>query len=312
MTSKPPGNTAPLAHRLRVLATGVSGRMGRQVVAAVRAAPDLELCGAVSRSFGGPTERGRDASVGSASALEAELRSAGVRTFSDLAEALGDLDPDVLVDFTSAEVAPGYLHSALSAGVPVVSGTTGLDETVLAGLRETAERMGLGAAIIPNFSLGAMVMAILARTAAPYFKAAEIVELHHDRKKDAPSGTALALARTVAASLGKQTPNEPESAAPLVAAGDERPPVREVKTAPTHAEARGLDVHGVPVHSVRLSGLVAHHELIFASDGETLTVRHDSVSRSSFMPGVLLAVRTVPRLTGLVTSLEELVNLARA
>jgi 4-hydroxy-tetrahydrodipicolinate reductase len=286
--------------------------MGREVVAAVRAAPDLELCGAVSRSFSGPEDQRRQAPGGSVSAFEAELRSAGIRTFGDLAAALGELDPDVLVDFTSAEVAPAYLHSALSAGVPVVSGTTGLGESVLAELRETAEKMGLGAVVVPNFSLGAMVMAILARTAAPYFKAAEIVELHHDRKKDAPSGTALALARTVAASLGTEVPGEPESAAPLVAAGDEHPPARGVKNGATHGEARGLDVQGVPVHSVRLSGLVAHHELIFASDGETLTVRHDSVSRSSFMPGVLLAVRTVPRLTGLVTSLEELMSIARA
>jgi len=287
---------------LRVLVAGASGRMGRETVKAVRAAPDMELVGAVSRGFASRT------GVGAESGLESELVSAGVAVAADLETALSDWPCDVLVEFTAAEAAPAHLRAALEAGVRPVSGTTGVSAREIEVVRNLAEERGLGAAVIPNFSLGATVLAIAARTAAPYFRAAEIIELHHDRKRDAPSGTALALARTVARELGREAEPEPgagsAAADSLVAAG------RDQVSGGAGRPSRGLEVDGIPVHSVRLSGLVAHHELVFASNGETLTIRHDSVDRSSFMPGVLLAARTISRVPGLVTSLEELLALS--
>ncbi len=288
----------------KVAVTGAAGRMGREVLQAVAGAPDLALVGAVSRAFAGV---GRP----HASALESELAGQGVATFADLGPCLDKTRPDVVVDFTTATAAPGIIRAALEAGVSPVSGTTGLAPGEVEDLGKLAEAKGLGAVIIPNFSLGATVLAILARTAAPYFAAAEIVELHHDQKRDAPSGTALALARTVAAGLRR-----PAAAEAAPAAESRRAGVPSVASAgpgatPGDQPSRGLMVNGVPVHSVRLSGLVAHHELIFASSGETVTLRHDSMSRASFMPGVLLAVRSVGRFTGLVTSLERLIELAR-
>jgi len=234
---------------------------------------------------------------------------------ADLEAALAEQPCDVVVEFTTAGAAPAHLRTALEAGVRPVSGTTGLAGSELDAVRALAGEKGLGAAVVPNFSLGATVLSMAARTAAPFFRAAEIIELHHDRKRDAPSGTALALAATVSRELGRRAQPFPEpgeagqaAAETLVAAGRDQLPDQGRATPPS----RGLVADGVNIHSVRLSGLVAHHELVFASHGETLTLRHDSVDRASFMPGVLLAVRTIGRVTGLVTSLEELLALSGA
>ncbi len=278
--------------------------MGREVLLAVGQAPDLALVGAVARGFGGP---GRPRRL----PLESELASGGVATFADVEACLRKTEPDVLVDFTSAAVAPAALRFALEVGVSPVSGTTGMPPSEVAEIGALAEARGLGAVIIPNFSLGATVLAVLARSAAPHFTSAEIIELHHDQKRDAPSGTALALARTVSAGLMRPPTGVGK---PRSAAGRETPPAPDAEAAACRDSAqssRGLAVDGIPVHSVRLSGLMAHHELVFASAGETLTLRHDSISRTSFMPGVLLAVRNVSRFKGLVTSLERLLELAR-
>ncbi len=328
------------AGRIRVVVAGAAGRMGREAAAAVLGAPDLCLVGAVSRSFG----HGNDG----ASPLEAEFEAKGVAVFGELERCLAETRPDVLVEFTAAEVAPALLRAALEAGVRPVSGTTGISPEELARLEALTLERGLGAVVVPNFSLGATVLGILARKAATYFRAAEIIELHHDQKRDAPSGTALALARAVGRNLARdpgaeagggrtgagEGPGEagskrhqPAVASPgrddLVAAGRDPALQRRGGEGEARSESprgasrpgmaqpsRGLEVEGVPVHSVRLAGLVAHHELIFASTGETLILRHDSVSRASFMPGVLLAVRAVGNLHGLVTSLEELLRVS--
>jgi 4-hydroxy-tetrahydrodipicolinate reductase len=294
---------------VRVVLAGASGRMGREVVSAFGSTADLALVGAVSRQFSGA--EGRPAST-----LESDLAALGVRTYAALAPCLARERPDVLVEFTTASVAPDNLKAALEAGVVPVSGTTGLSTDELAAVDRLARSRGLGAAVVPNFSLGATVLSILARRAASYFEAAELVELHHDQKRDAPSGTALALARAVASGLRKSDQAGGDPAASLVAAGSDRtaggaPPKTQatVTSSPPQA-SRGLSVDGVHVHSVRLSGLVAHHELVFASHGETLSLRHDSVSRSSFMPGLLMTVRQARKIEGLVTSLEEILVLA--
>ena len=298
---------------LKVVLVGASGRMGQEVTIALGRTSDPVLVAAVSRQFSGNQSR-------PATPLEAELASRAVRTYPTVESCLNSERPDVLVEFTTAAVASDNLRSALEAGVVPVSGTTGLTCGQLRSIAAVAGASGVGAAVIPNYSLGATVLSILARYAAPYFEGAEIVEKHHDQKRDAPSGTALALARAVASSLRRAAPESTQSpAGPLVAAGRDtisggaQAAPLEPRNNPASVggqSSRGLSVDGVRVHSVRLSGLVAHHELIFASNGETLSLRHDSVSRASFMPGLLMTVRQAPKIRGVVTSLEDILVLA--
>ncbi len=297
---------SPRRRLLKVAVAGAAGRMGREVLGAVQSAGDLVLVGAVSRGFAGSTGS-RDLP------LESELAARGVATFGDAGPCLVRTCPDIIIEFTSAAGGPGIIRAALEAGVDVVSGTTGIPEGEIEALEALAEKMGRGLIVVPNFSLGATVLAILARTAAPYFSAAEIVELHHDQKRDAPSGTALALARVVGAGLAGASDAEGGKTGASGAEGGKMgaPGAEDGVQFRGEAGPRGLVVHRVPIHSVRLSGLVAHHELIFASSGETLTLRHDSISRTSFMPGVLLAARNAGKVKGLVTSLEQLLRLAR-
>jgi len=202
---------------IRVGVAGAAGRMGTAACAAVSAAPDMELAGRADP------------------ALDVELASI-----------LGDCD--VVVDFTRPDVALGNIRECLAAGVHVVVGTTGFDVAALEGLT------GANVFVAPNFAIGAVLMMRFAAQAARHMAAAEIIELHHDRKLDAPSGTALRTAELMAQASGRPAP---------------------------------------PIHSVRLPGLVAHQEVILGDVGQTLTIRHDSLERESFMPGVLLAVRRV-------------------
>jgi 4-hydroxy-tetrahydrodipicolinate reductase len=210
---------------IRVAVSGAAGRMGETVCEAVEEAEDMELAGRAD-----PT-------------LDAAL-----------AEALADAD--VMVDFTTPDAAPGNVREALAAGVHAVVGTTGFD---LEEIREAASGADRGARclVAPNFAIGAVLMMELARQVAPHMPECEIVELHHERKLDAPSGTAK-------------------------------------RTADMIRDA-GAQVHE-PIHSIRLPGLVAHQEVIFGGEGQTLSIRHDSTDRRSFMPGVLLAVRRVAEL----------------
>lgn len=257
---------------IRVAVTGAAGRMGREVVRAVSAEPDMEVVAAVDRQAG---------SVEDAS-------GAVVPVSAGLAEALESARPDVLVDFTHPTEVEGNLKVALAAGVDCVVGTTGLAEETLARLAAGAPD-GTCLFYAPNFAVGAVLMMRFAAQAARYLPHAEVVELHHDRKADAPSGTAIRTASLIAAARGD---------APAA-------PGRETEVADG---ARGALVEGVTVHSVRLPGLVAHQEVLFGGTGQTLTIRHDSIDRTSFMPGVVLAVRRAGALTGLVVGLENLLE----
>ena len=194
---------------------------------------------------------------------------------------------DVAVDFTTPDVVMGNVEACVAAGVHVVVGTTGFDAERLDTVRRRlADAPAVGVVIAPNFGLGAVLMMRFAEQAAPYFDSVEIVELHHPGKADAPSGTARATAARVAAAReGRTAPDATTSALP---------------------GARGASVDGVPVHSVRVAGLVAHQEVLLGSAGETLTIRHDSTDRESFMPGVLLAVRAVPERPGLTLGIDAL------
>lgn len=200
---------------------------------------------------------------------------------------------EVMVDFTVPAVVMDNLAWCIGNGVHAVVGTTGFTDDRLQMLRaQQATRPGANILIAPNFSIGAVLMMHFAEQAARFFESAEIIELHHPNKVDAPSGTAQATARRIAAARAE---------AGLGAVPD--------ATETGLDGARGADVDGIHVHGVRLRGLIAHQEVLFGAVGETLTIRHDSLDRSGFMPGVLAAVRAVPALPGLTVGIDSLLGL---
>lgn len=193
---------------------------------------------------------------------------------------------DVLVEFTNPQSVLRNAKTAILAGVVPVIGTTGLDETEIGEIRELVSQEGIGAFIAPNFALGAILMMRFARETARYFPHVDIVELHHDQKLDAPSGTALKTAEAileVRPPMAQGHPNEYEKL----------------------AGARGADMEGIHIHSVRLPGLIAHQEVIFGGFGQALTIRHDAFTRETYMPGVMLAIRKGHQLDHLVIGLEN-------
>ena len=207
----------------------------------------------------------------------------------DLGDDLALVDGcDVVVDFTAPDVVMKTLAHCIPAGVHVVVGTSGFDEARLEQVRKMLEP-GVGVLVAPNFSIGAVLMMRFAAVAAPFFESVEVVELHHPDKVDAPSGTAVRTAAMIAAARQGQ--------------------VNPDATTTALEGARGAIVDGVPVHSVRVRGLVAHQEVLLGGVGETLTIRHDSLDRASFMPGVLLGVREVGSHPGLTVGLDTFLGL---
>lgn len=244
---------------MRVGVLGARGKVGTAMCAAVRDADDLDLSAEVDAG--------------------------------DALSLLTDGDTDVVIDFTHPDVVMDNLKFLVDNGIHAVVGTTGF----------TAERMdlvrgwlaaspGTGVLIAPNFAIGAVLSMYFAQKAAPYFESAEVIELHHPQKADAPSGTATRTAELIAQARKGMPPNPDATSGGLPGAS-------------------GADVDGVPVHSVRLTGLVAHQEVLFGTMGETLTIRHDSLDRTSFVPGVLLAVRQIAGRPGLTIGLEPLLDL---
>jgi 4-hydroxy-tetrahydrodipicolinate reductase len=206
--------------------------------------------------------------------------------------ALGDAGAQVVVDFTHPDVVLDNIRFALDSGIAVVVGTSGFDDARFATLRGWLDETPGHVLVAPNFGIGAVLMMQFARTAARFFTSVEVIELHHAGKVDAPSGTA---ARTAALLANERAAG---GAGPVPDATTQELP-----------GARGADVDGIRVHSVRLPGLVAHQEVLLGTDGELLTIRHDSMNRTSFMPGVLMAVRAVRDLPGLTIGLEPLLGL---
>jgi 4-hydroxy-tetrahydrodipicolinate reductase len=255
---------------IRVGVVGATGKMGREVCVVVSSAPDLDLVAAVSRSAAGET---------AADALGIEGSDL---VLTDALASLTDASADVLVDFTSAAYAPEHVAWGIEHRMHVVVGTTGFE------IDQAWRDAPVGIVVAPNFAIGAVLMMRFAEQAARHFDAAEVIELHHDQKADAPSGTAIATAERIGAA------REGSWSSP---AGDDR-----------HPGARGADVGGVRVHSVRLPGLLAHQEVILGGAGQTLSIRHDSTSRSSFMAGVLLAIRAVGERPGLTVGLDALLG----
>ena len=195
----------------------------------------------------------------------------------------------MLVDFTVAQATMPAVRIATKQGVNLVIGTTGLTADDLSEIDRLSKAHRVGAVVAPNFALGAVLMMHLAKIAAKYLDYAEIIELHHHLKADAPSGTALSTARAMAAARGKPFPRPPEGS----------------KT----SSSRGEPVEGITIHSVRLPGLLAHQEVILGGPGQTLSIRHDTISRECYMPGVILAVREVVKRQGLVYGLDTLLGL---
>jgi 4-hydroxy-tetrahydrodipicolinate reductase len=205
---------------------------------------------------------------------------------------VSDAGADVVVDFTTPDVVMDNLHWCIDQGINAVIGTSGFTESRLDRVRSwLSRRPDLGVIVAPNFAIGAVLMMEAAARAARYFESVEIVEMHHPGKLDAPSGTALRTAQMIA---------EARAAAGVGPAPD--------ATKDEMAGARGADITGVRVHSLRASGLVAHQEVLLGTTGETLTIRHDSYDRQSFMPGVLLAVRSVRARPGLTIGLGPLLS----
>jgi 4-hydroxy-tetrahydrodipicolinate reductase len=229
---------------VNVLVAGSAGKMGQEVVKLVKNTPEFALVGGVDPS-------GRQV--------------ADETVFPDLASALLRVSPNVVVDFTTPQAVQANMEICCQARIPMVVGTTGLSPADLAKWQERGRKTGWRAIIAPNFALGAVLMMKFARDAAQFIRNVEIIEYHHDQKKDAPSGTALRTAEQLQDILGRP----------------------------------------IPIHSIRLPGLVAHQEVIFGLAGQTLTVRHDSISRESFMPGVKLAIEHVSRVEGVVIGLEQ-------
>jgi 4-hydroxy-tetrahydrodipicolinate reductase len=254
---------------IRVGVIGATGRVGSEVCRAVHADSELELVAGISRSKAG--EKAADA-LG--------LEGSGLVLAEDLSS-FEDADVEVAVDFTSGDFAPEHVRWAIDHGVHVVVGTTGFQ--VDEGWRDAP----VGVFVAPNFAIGAALMQRFAREAARYLPAVEIVELHHDGKADAPSGTAGATADAVAAARDEAWSGPASESIPGV---------------------RGGDRSGIRIHSIRLPGLVAHQEVIFGGQGQTLTIRHDSMDRTSFVPGVLLAIRWVPAHPGLTVGLAAILD----
>src|SRR4051812_22968781 len=245
---------------MRVGVLGAKGKVGATMVAAVEAAEDL--------TFTTGVDAGDPLTLFSGSQTE------------------------VVIDFTHPDVVMDNLKFLIDNGIHAVVGTTGFTDERLSQVKSwLKDKPGVAVLIAPNFAIGAVLSMHFAQQAARFFESAEVVELHHPQKADAPSGTAARTARLIAEARRGLPPNPDATSTGIEG-------------------ARGADVDGIPVHSVRLAGLVAHQEVLFGTQGETLTIRHDSLDRTSFVPGVLLAVRTVSEHPGLTVGLEPFLDLA--
>lgn len=263
---------------IRVLVCGAYGKMGREVLKAVHHDEELSIAGAVDI-------KSDFADIGQLIGAE----QLGVTVGTDLEAVIKQTKPQVMVDFTIPEAVMSNIRIAIKNGVCPVVGTTGLSEENIAEINELCKRYKVNALISPNFSIGAILLMRFSQDAAKYLPHVEIIELHHDQKLDAPSGTALRTAELIAQTRGYLKQGHPD----------------EFEKCPG---ARGGELSGIRLHSVRLPGYVAHQEVIFGGLGQTLTIRHDSISRESFMPGVVLACKKVLTLNGLVLGLEHILD----
>jgi len=263
--------------RIKVVVHGASGKMGRELLAALSKSQVAEAVGAVAR-------RSTDGS------LALPDGSGVIPLASNLASLLTRCRPQVVVDFTSAQGALAAARMAAPQGINLVVGSTGIEEAQLREIEDLCERHRVAAVVAPNFALGAVLLIHLAQQVARFFSYADIVEMHHEAKKDAPSGTALAIARALA--QGRE--------GPFLHPMPEKEPLQGT---------RGGEYQGVSIHSARMPGRLAHHEVVLGTQGQTLTLRHDTISRECYMPGVMAAVQYVVQSKGLTVGLERILGL---
>ena len=262
---------------IRIVINGALGKMGREVTSAIDNEPGMKIIGALEKEV---TQQ----YVALPETLEL------VPFSSDLNSLLGKCHPDVVVDFTDIEASMAAARIALKRKVNMVIGTTGFSEGNLAEISELCRAYEVGAVVAPNFSLGAALLTRLCKVAANLFAHVEIIEMHHDKKVDAPSGTALATAKAMSQARAE----------PFIyhKAGKE-----------TISGTRGGQLDGIAIHSVRLPGFMACQEVIFSGAGETLSLRHEVISRECYMPGVILAIREVVGQKGLIHGLDSLLDM---
>lgn len=266
-----PGSKETIA----TLVHGAKGKMGQEVLRALyREKPEFCPVGGVDLEPG-------------CARLAIPGHTETVPYYTDVRQAIAETRPNVLVDFTNANGCMSASSQAAKAGTNLVIGSTGLSQTHLDELAALCQQHSIGAIVAPNFALGAILLIRLARMAAQFFDYAEITEAHHESKADAPSGTALALAEAITENGNQFTRHTPQ---------------REVLPG-----TRGADYQGVALHSIRMPGRLTNHEVTFGSLGQTLSLRHDTISRECFMPGVLLAIREVVRRKGLVIGLDKII-----
>ena len=261
---------------IEVVIHGALGRVGREVINALCQEAETEVVGAVDLKA---TE----------DRLSLPDGSGDVPLSSDLNSILTSHQPDVVVDFTIAKATMPAVRIATERKVNLVIGTTGLTAADLEEIERLATAHEVGAVVAPNFALGAVLMIHLAKIAGKYLDYVEITELHHHLKADAPSGTALSTARAMAQARGKPFSQPPESKKP--------------------SSSRGEQVEGVAIHSIRLPGLMAHQEVLMGAPGQTLSIRHDTISRECYMPGIILAIKKVVGCQGLIYGLDALLGL---
>jgi 4-hydroxy-tetrahydrodipicolinate reductase len=262
---------------IRVVINGALGRMGQEITKAVVCESGLRAVGAVEKEV---TQQ----------YLPLTEAPELIPLSSDLDSLLKSCDADVVVDFTNAEVSIAAARIAIRQKVNMVIGTTGLSKENLAEIEDLCQTHKVAAIVAPNFSLGAALLIHLSKFAAKFFNHAEIIEMHHDRKADAPSGTAIATARAMLEARGK-------------------PFIYPKVTHEVLSSTRGGEMDGIAIHSLRLPGFMAGQEVVFSGAGETLSLRHDAISRECYLPGVILAIREVTKRKGLIYGLDALLKL---
>lgn len=261
---------------IKVAVHGAVGKVGREVINAVCREPGLDLVGAVDMNI-------------STDQLPLPDGSGTIPFSADLDALLSNCPTEVIVDFSNAKATMPAVRTATKHKVNMVIGTTGISADNLNEIEQLATANNVGIVVAPNFALGAVVMIHLAKIAAKYFDYAEIIELHHHQKIDAPSGTALSTAQAMAESKGEPFTQPPEQEGA--------------------SESRGKHVSGVAIHSVRLPGLMAHQEIILGTSGQTLSIRHDTINRECYMPGVIMAIKEVVKQKGLIYGLDKILGL---
>ncbi|WP_078428481.1 4-hydroxy-tetrahydrodipicolinate reductase [Alkalihalobacterium alkalinitrilicum] len=263
---------------IKIVIAGPRGNMGSEAVKMVTSTDHFQLVAVVDSKNNGKM-------LGE---IEGQP-SLDIPVYEDLAVCLAEHEPQVLIDLTAPKFGRKHMEIAFDHGVRPVVGTTGFSDQDIIELRKLAEDKKLGAIIAPNFAIGAILMMKFAQSAAKYLPDVEIIEKHHDRKLDAPSGTAIKTAQLIQEVRSSKIQGHLEEKEEL-------------------AGARGANFDGMHIHSVRLPGLVAHQEVIFGGQGQTLTLRHDSINRTSFMPGIQLSVDTVMNIDTLIYGLENIIE----